>query len=87
MGTKVNHFKARVELLCKRRGLTLREIAERVGKTPQGFHDILQRGDPKASLLRDICSALHVGTDEILEEVSPDEYGEAFMPTMDADAQ
>jgi len=81
--SKVNQFKARVELLCKKRGWTLRELARQMDKSPQGLHDVLQRGDPKASLLREFGQVLDVGPDELLEDVSPAEYGEEFMPTMD----
>ena len=77
---QVNHFKARIELILKERGWSVAELARRLGKSQQRIYDIIQRGDPKTSTLRDFASVLDVQPEELLEEVTPEEYGEAFVP-------
>lgn len=80
-GKNVNHFRARIEILLRDKGWSMRELARQLGKSQQRTRDIIQRGDPKASVLREFADALGVLPEELLEEVSTEEYGEAFMPT------
>lgn len=76
-----NHFRARVEILLKEKGWSFRELARKLGKSAPRIRDIVERGDPKASTLREIAEALGVAPEDLLEEVTPEEYGEAFLPT------
>lgn len=80
---QVNHFKARVELILKKKGWSVAELARRLDKSQQRIYDIIQRGDPKASTLRDFAEVLEVSPEDLLEEVTPEEYGEAFVPKFD----
>jgi len=77
----VNHFRARVEILLHERGWSMRELGRAIGKSQQRTRDIIQRGDPKASVLKEFADALGVAPEDLLEEVTPEEYGEKFMPT------
>jgi lambda repressor-like predicted transcriptional regulator len=78
---QVNHFRARVEILLRDRGWSMRELARQMNKSQQRTRDIIQRGDPKTSVLKEFADALDVAPEDLLEEVSTEEYGEAFMPT------
>lgn len=82
--SEVNHFRARVEIILRAKGWSIAELARQLGKSQQRVYDVIQRGDPKASLLRDFAAALHVSPESLLEEVTPEEYGEAFVPTFSA---
>jgi len=79
----VNHFRARVAIVLREKGWSFRELARRLGKSPPRIQDIVDRGDPKASVLREIAEALGVTPESLLEEVSEEEYGKAFLPTFD----
>ena len=76
----VNHFRARLEILLRARGWTFTELGRQVKKSPQAVKDILDRGDPKASTLKMFADALDVSSDDLLEEVTAEEYGEAMLP-------
>lgn len=77
---KRNHFKARVQLLLRQRGMTMTDLARVVGKNPQGLRDILQRGNPKLTVLREFSSALRVPITTLIKPVDEQEYGKALMP-------
>lgn len=76
----VNHFRARVEILLSQRGWSVRDLAQAVGKSRQRTMDIIQRGDPKASVLKEFAEVLEVAPKDLLKEVSPAEYGKNFLP-------
>lgn len=84
---KVNHFRARMEIILRKKGWSVTELARRLGKSQQRIYDVIQRGDPKASILRDFAVALGVSPDELLEEVTSEEYGEAFVPTFNQESK
>lgn len=84
--TNVNHFRARVEILLRERGWSFRELGRQIDKSPQALKDIVDRGDPKASTLKMIADALDVSPDDLLQEVTPEEYGEAFLPVLNANS-
>ncbi len=83
MTENTNHFRARVQIILRDRGWSFNELARRLGKSPPRINDIVRRGDPKTSVLKEFAEILGVTLEEILEEVTPDEYGEAFMPTFE----
>jgi len=78
---QVNHFRARIELVLHEKGWSMRELARQLGKSQQRIRDIIQRGDPKASVLKEFAEALDVAPEDLLEEVTESEYGETFIPT------
>ena len=85
MATEINHFRARVEILIKKKGWTLTEFARRLGKSHQRIRWLMNRGDPKTSVLKEFADALKVSPEELLEEVTIEEYGDAFLPKFDED--
>ncbi len=55
----------RVKELCSERGLTLKELAERMGIKPESLSRALN-GNPHLSTLQNIANALDVGVAELL---------------------
>jgi len=76
----VNHIKARIEVECQKLGVTMAEIARRTGRSPQALQDILKRGNPTLSTLREIADAMDVEMDVLIKPVTAEEYGEAHLP-------
>lgn len=84
---RTNHFRARIEIILKERGWSFRELGRQLGKSPPRVRDIVERGDPKASILKEFAEALGVSPEDLLEEVTPSEYGKKFLPTFNDAAQ
>ena len=81
----VNHFKARVFLLMRQQGMTQTEFADALGRSRPYVRKQLEQADPKLSLLQEIADVLACDPNELLKEVTPEEYGAAFMPHFDDD--
>lgn len=77
--TSVDSFKIRVEVECRKRGLSMTEAARRTGRTPQAFHDILRRGNPTMKTLSEIADAIGCEMEELLRNVTAEEYGRAHL--------
>jgi len=77
---RVNHFRARLEIILRDKGWSFRELGRQLDKSPGSVKDIVDRGDPKASTLKAFAEALDVAPEDLLEEVTADEYGETFLP-------
>ena len=76
----INHFRARIVLLLRERNWSFSELGRRIGRSPQNIYNIIEQGNPRASVLKEIADVLEVTTDVLLDNVTPDEYGEALMP-------
>lgn len=77
----VNHFRARVELLLKQKKMSQAALAKIMGVQPQSLSTILGHGSPRFSTLQKIAAALECAPEDLIKEVSPDEYA-ALMPQM-----
>lgn len=62
----------RILELCKERGLTQKELAERVGLTPVGLSKSIN-GNPTKDTLQRIASALNVHISELFEKDTPND--------------
>jgi len=78
---QINHFRARIEIYLRQKGWSFRDLAKAMGRSPQSLRYIINAGDPKVSVLESMAGALDVTPDDLLEEVTTEEYGEAFLPT------
>jgi lambda repressor-like predicted transcriptional regulator len=70
-------FKKRLQVECWNRGISRAALARSIGKTPQTLHDMLTRGNMKATVLRDIATVLQVPMEILMTPVSDLEYAEA----------
>ncbi len=77
---KTNHFRARVEIILHEKGWTILELARALGKSRQRTKDIVVRGDPKTSVLKEFADALGVDVTKLMKEVTAREYGKSFIP-------
>ena len=50
----------KIKIILKRKGMTARELAEKLGTTPQNLQNKLSRDNFKISDIQDIASALGV---------------------------
>lgn len=78
--TDINQFKARFEIECRKAGLSLSEVARRLGKAPQTLHLMVQRGNPRVELLSGIAAVLGCTVEQLLAPVTPEEYGTTMLP-------
>lgn len=83
MTEKTNHFRARILIILRQRGWSFNEFARQLGKTTPRVRDVVMRGDPKTSVLKEYAEALGVAPEELMEEVTPEEYGEVMLPTFE----
>jgi transcriptional regulator with XRE-family HTH domain len=80
---KINQMRARVELECSNRGITLSEYARRLKRSPQGLNDLLNRNSPRLSTIEEMAQALGITVEQFLKPVTAAEYGEAKIPHCD----
>ena len=57
-------IKERIEQVIEQRGLTKKEVAERMGKVKQAFNSLVT--DPKWSVIEEVAKAIGISTDELL---------------------
>lgn len=76
----INHIKARVELLCRGRGMSLPQLAKLIGITKQGLHKILSARRPTQESLGKLALALGVPQYEVEWPVTVEEYGTKTIP-------
>lgn len=48
----------KIKILCDRSGVSLSELARKLGKSPQNFHQILKRGNLRFSEVEEIADIL-----------------------------
>lgn len=77
---QANHFKARVLLLLKTRGMSQAYLARQMGITAQTLGSILDRGDPMYSTLARLSEALEVEVADLVKPVSDEEFASGMMP-------
>lgn len=61
------NFRNRVNELCAERGITQKNLAERIGITTVGLNQCLRNDYPSLQSLEKICNALNVPISELFE--------------------
>lgn len=68
---KINSYiMLQVQRICKEKGLTMQEVASRLGITYQSLYDSI-KGNPTLKRLQDIANALNVEVSELFESSKP----------------
>lgn len=63
----------RIKELCKAKGLTIADIADRIGMDASNLHSSL-KGNPSLKRLQQVAEALNVGVGDLFAEREPDIY-------------
>ena len=69
-------FKQRVEIECRRLGITKSDLARAIGTTYQSLDRILRNGSPRVVTAQKIANALGLPLEILFLDVSEDEYAE-----------
>lgn len=78
----INHFKARFLIELEKRDMSIAQVARNVGKSPQHLSQVIDRGDPKSSVLRQLAESIGLETEDLLREVTLEEFGEIMIPRL-----
>lgn len=77
---KINQLKARIEVECAKRDMSVAQFARLVGRTPQALNDLVNRNNPRLDTIREFAAALEMTMDEFVKPVTVQEYGMALIP-------
>ena len=61
-------MKLRIKEVIKEQGLTIQEVATRIGKSKQSLHGIIEKGNPTIGTLSDIAKAINVPIHNLYED-------------------
>lgn len=67
-------MKLRIKEVIKEKGLTVQEVATRIGKSKQSLHGIIEKGNPTIGTLSDIAKAINVPIHNLYEDDSISTY-------------
>lgn len=71
MGRSVLADRVKFECMCA--GVSQAEIARRLDMTPQAFHNMIMRGNPKATVTIRIAEELGIETNVLFQELTKKE--------------
>lgn len=80
MANRINHLRARVDLLCIELGITHTQLYQRLGISRPRLYKILATKTPRPRTLDRLASVLRCTVDQLLAPVSALEYGEHTIP-------
>lgn len=66
------HFK--IKELCRQRGITMAELAEKVGMSPSALSKSLRNGNPNLHTMEKMAEALNVDFIDIFERQKPEGF-------------
>ena len=79
--SKINYFKARVEMELKRRGLTTSDLARCMDAAPQNIVVTLNTGNPTIKTMRRFADALGISPETFMRPVTESEYKKIMTET------
>ncbi len=85
--TTIDHLRARVEVERRKQGLTLAQVADRMGRSPGALTEVLRNGNPTLATINDLAAALGIPASEVVRPVSAEEYGDAMLPRRGEDEE
>jgi transcriptional regulator with XRE-family HTH domain len=79
---QINHFRARLEIETKRRGLRFTDVARELGVSIQALMAAMNQGRPNRNMITEkrLCEILGITSEELLEPVDEIEYGAETIP-------
>lgn len=78
--SRINHFRANVEIQLARRGWKAADLARALDMTHANLRSILTKGHPKEGTIERFAEVLECSVDDLIKLASPSEYGEALIP-------
>lgn len=66
--TKGTIMKLRIKEAIKEQGFTVQSVAEKIGKSKQSLHGIIEKGNPTINTLSDIADAINVPISKLYED-------------------
>lgn len=63
-------MKLRIKEAIKEQGFTVQSVADKIGKSKQSLHGIIEKGNPTINTLSDIADAINVPINRLYEEVT-----------------
>ena len=63
-------MKLRIKEAIKEQGFTVQSVADKIGKSKQTLHGIIEKGNPTINTLSDIADAINVPINRLYEEVT-----------------
>lgn len=62
-------MKLRIKEVIREQGFTVQSVAEKIGKSKQSLHGIIEKGNPTINTLSDIANAIDVPISKLYEEI------------------
>ncbi len=63
-------MKLRIKEVIREQGFTVQSVADKIGKSKQSLHGIIEKGNPTINTLSDIADAINVPISKLYEEAS-----------------
>lgn len=63
-------MKLRIKEVIKEQGFTVQSVADKIGKSKQSLHGIIEKGNPTINTLSDIANAINVPINKLYEEIT-----------------
>lgn len=63
-------MKLRIKEVIREEGFTVQSVADKIGKSKQSLHGIIEKGNPTINTLSDIADAINVPINRLYEEVT-----------------
>ena len=63
-------MKLRIKEAIKEQGFTVQSVADKIGKSKQSLHGIIEKGNPTINTLSDIADAINVPINRLYEELT-----------------
>lgn len=63
-------MKLRIKEVIREQGFTVQSVADKIGKSKQSLHGIIEKGNPTINTLSDIADAINVPISKLYEEAN-----------------
>ncbi|MDR3118061.1 MAG: helix-turn-helix transcriptional regulator [Mediterranea sp.] len=74
-------MKLRIKEVIKERGFTVQSVADKIGKSKQSLHGIIEKGNPTINTLSDIANAINVPISKLYENSEDEDKATIICPS------